>query len=680
MLRLALLGLAAGVSLLLAGPALAQENDDCLDCHEGVEEGEVDPDLFAASVHGAEDCVGCHVDATEEHDEEEEPLEPAECEDCHEDEVDAYSTGIHGTLFAEDDPDAPGCSFCHGTHGILPQTDPNSPSFPLKVPELCAQCHREGERSALRNHASQTQILAHYTMSIHGKGLLESGLVVSATCTSCHTPHMELPADDPRSSVHRDNITDTCASCHFGIRDKLRTSIHSSETNGTDEKLPTCNDCHTSHTITRVTQDSFRLAILDQCGNCHEDVKETYFETHHGKVSKLGGRLTAKCYDCHGSHEIQPASDERSTLHASNIVETCRSCHPGSNANFVEYLPHATHEDREKYPELFYTYWAMTALLVGTMAFFGIHTLLWMWAALRDRFLAWRRRGAEEGEEVEEAGPPAEKAYLRRFRTSHSVLHLMVIVSFLSLAFTGMSLKFADNAFFAGATRLMGGPAVMGYVHHLGAIITFTYFGIHFYQLAGKFRRREITVRGLLTSDYSLVPQLQDLRDLGQHIRWFVGSGPRPKFGRWTYWEKFDYLAVFWGVTVIGLTGLAMWFPEVATLVLPGWLINVATVIHSDEALLAAAFIFTIHFFNTHVRPGKFPMDTVIFTGRMELEEFRAEHPREYEALVESGELEQHRVGPPPRWLSVSAGIFGTLFLASGIAIISAIVYSLVAL
>ena len=87
--------------------------------------------------------------------------------------------------------------------------------------------------------------------------------------------------------------------------------------------------------------------------------------------------------------------------------------------------------------------------------------------------------------------------------------------------------------------------------------------------------------------------------------------------------EKFDYFAVFWGIFVIGSTGLMLWFPEFFTLIFPGWLINVATIIHSDEALLAAGFIFTVHFFNTHLRPEKFPMDIVIFTGRMTLEEFK---------------------------------------------------------
>ena len=109
------------------------------------------------------------------------------------------------------------------------------------------------------------------------------------------------------------------------------------------------------------------------------------------------------------------------------------------------------------------------------------------------------------------------------------------------------------------------------------------------------------------------------------------GSSARGRgraYGRCTYWEKFDYFAVFWGMFIIGSTGLFLWFPEFFTIVLPGWFVNVATIIHSDEALLAVAFIFTIHFFNTHFRPDKFPMDPVIFTGRVPLEELKRDKPR----------------------------------------------------
>jgi cytochrome b subunit of formate dehydrogenase len=171
----------------------------------------------------------------------------------------------------------------------------------------------------------------------------------------------------------------------------------------------------------------------------------------------------------------------------------------------------------------------------------------------------------------------------------------------------------------------------------------------------------------------------KDIQDFWASIKWFIGIGPRPKYGRWTYWEKFDYFAVFWGVLVIGSTGLMLWFPEFFTRFLPGWLINVAQIIHSDEALLAVGFIFTIHFFNTHLRPEAFPMDTVIFTGHVPLDEYKADRPHEYEQLEKSGKLKDVIVikefsKQKMRWIK----IFGFVALFSGIILVALIIYSLI--
>ena len=134
---------------------------------------------------------------------------------------------------------------------------------------------------------------------------------------------------------------------------------------------------------------------------------------------------------------------------------------------------------------------------------------------------------------------------------------------------------------------------------------------------------------------------------------------------------------MFWGVAIIGLSGLVLWFPELATRVLPGWMINVSTIIHSEEALLAAGFIFTIHFFNTHLRPEKFPMDRVVFTGRMTVDELKIDKPRLYEELVASGELEQYLVDPPSPRARRFAHVFGFTALTIGIICVVLIVHGL---
>jgi len=175
-------------------------------------------------------------------------------------------------------------------------------------------------------------------------------------------------------------------------------SIHSPLVSSTDKELPGCNDCHSAHTISRADEEGFKLTIMTQCGRCHEEIAETYFDTYHGKVSMLGYTKTAKCYDCHGAHNILPVSNPKSTLSRENVVGTCQTCHPGATRRFAGYLTHATHHDPEKYPFLFWAFWGMTGLLIFTFVLGGVHTILWL-----PRALAWKRElKAREQRDLEE--------------------------------------------------------------------------------------------------------------------------------------------------------------------------------------------------------------------------------------------------------------------------------------
>lgn len=271
----------------------------------------------------------------------------------------------------------------------------------------------------------------------------------------------------------------------------------------------------------------------------------------------------------------------------------------------------------------------------------------------------------------EENTAPVKKVYIQRFDAYTRLLHVMVIVSFLTLALTGMIIKFSGIGIFQTLSKILGGYQVTGILHRMAAVVTFAYFGLHLFYLIKKIKLERRPLKYMLSGENSMVPQLRDLTEFVQTMKWFFGRGPRPKYGRWTYWEKFDYFAVFWGVAIIGFSGLILWFPEFFTsLGLPGWFINVASIIHSDEALLATGFIFTVHFFNTHFRPDKFPMDTVIFTGCVELEEFKEDRPRQYEELLKSGKLEEMIVeAPRPKFLRI-ARIFGFSALFIGLSLV----------
>lgn len=256
-------------------------------------------------------------------------------------------------------------------------------------------------------------------------------------------------------------------------------------------------------------------------------------------------------------------------------------------------------------------------------------------------------------------------------------MHAGMIVSFMSLALTGLTLKFSYTGWAAVLSRLFGGFETAGYIHRSAAVVMFGIFIAHLVDLYRLKKREYGSWRALLLGPSTMLPTRKDLAELAATLKWFVGRGPRPAYGRWTYWEKFDYFAVFWGIAIIGSTGLTLWFPVFFTRLLPGWFINVATIIHSDEALLATGFIFTVHFFNTHLRPEKFPMDITIFTGRMPLAELKRDKPREYEALVAGGKLEEKMEEAYPPIVIRTIRFFAWMALAVGFSIVLWIVYAM---
>jgi cytochrome b subunit of formate dehydrogenase len=272
------------------------------------------------------------------------------------------------------------------------------------------------------------------------------------------------------------------------------------------------------------------------------------------------------------------------------------------------------------------------------------------------------------------AAEPGVRTVLR-FDRYDRLLHGLLMASFLGLSLTGLPLLFAETRWAQVMAGLTGGYGVTSVLHRLFATLLIGVFAAHLGRVLRRvYARKEL---GILWGPDSLVPQPRDLVQMAQHFRYFVGLGPRPQFDRFTYWEKFDYWAVFWGMGIIGGSGLLLWFPGLFARFLPGWVFNVAFIVHGEEALLATVFIFTVHFFNGHLRPEKFPMDTVIFTGRVRLDELAHERPAEYARLVASGRLEEKLVGPASRRvLRVGVGV-GTVAILLGLTMVTLTVYAL---
>ena len=261
----------------------------------------------------------------------------------------------------------------------------------------------------------------------------------------------------------------------------------------------------------------------------------------------------------------------------------------------------------------------------------------------------------------------------RRFDAFDRGLHGALMTSFLGLAFTGLPLVISRHAGWASKIWWFGDFRAAAAMHRTFAVLLIGTFLVHLGRIFSRVLKKDY---GVLWGPHSMVPQPRDLFDMIGHIRWFFGKGPRPKFERFTYWEKFDYWAVFWGMGVIGGSGLLLWFPKLFARLVPGFVFNIAALIHGEEALLAVGFIFTIHFFNGHLRPEKFPMDTVIFTGSVTLEELKDERPDEYDRLVAEGALDALAVPQPDARVVRLGRTAGTIAVVLGLLLVGLTVYA----
>jgi len=253
------------------------------------------------------------------------------------------------------------------------------------------------------------------------------------------------------------------------------------------------------------------------------------------------------------------------------------------------------------------------------------------------------------------AAAPRTRLEYQRFNVFHRWMHFLVFVSFTVLVFTGMPLKYKQAGWAQWVMDLFGGVTAAGIYHRIAAIVTVFYWTAEvIYMLVHVVRSRGRAVLG----PESLMFNRKDLHDMVGMFAWFLGRGPKPQFDRYTYWEKFDYLSLVIGTVIIGTTGFMMWYPLTTTRYFPGWVLNVALVIHSQEALLAMGVIFIfVHFFSAHLKPGSFPMDKVIFTGSVPVEHYRAERPLEWARRVKEGTLEEVLVERPLTWRTKVADV-----------------------
>ncbi|MEO8103823.1 MAG: cytochrome C [Betaproteobacteria bacterium] len=614
-------------------PAAAEslDNATCQTCHDGSKSGQTIADAkgkprplhsvstgkIAQSVHAKMQCVDCHRDITSSaapH--KKNGAAKADCVQCH--------TALWDTAKWENKiKERPGIAF------------------------VAAQIEAQKQ-------------------SIHSRPNKDDPTQTNATCSSCHGSHeiIRRKPGTPEHDAWRLTVPAMCGTCHEEHLEEYSSSVHGKLVVGKkDPKAAICTDCHNHMGIDVTSKDESKRKTLAACMNCHKDKAKTYRDTYHGQITTLGYTNTAMCFSCHGSHDIRTPTDPKSKVHPDNRLKTCQKCHKEATAGFVTYEPHGNAHDFKRYPQIWLTANGMVGLLLGTFAFFWVHLILWLYRETKDR---------KEGKtrplvKVEMLGIPAGKQF-QRFGPWWRLGHLLFAVSLMILTLTGMTLMYAGSASAPVVMELLGGPKVAGIIHRVNAVIFTVIFIIHLVYIVIRLGKNWRTFK--IFGPDSLVPGIQDLKDVIAMFKWFFGQGPRPVFDRWTYWEKFDYWAPFWGVSIVAFSGLMRWFPNETASFLPGWVFNVAIITHSEEALLAAVFLFTVHFFNNHFRPEKFPLDTVMFTGAMSLEHFAREHSLHYKRLVETGELQKYLVDEPSKPMKTGSTILGFILIAFGLTLL----------
>lgn len=588
----------------------------------------VDEELFRGSVHGSLQCLDCHADITKlPH--ARRGIQPVDCVSCH------------LTLKKES-------------------------------PDLMAQINAGLVMSGLSPNASPTPASASraahfYRDSIHAQPRKEGGSGINADCKACHGTHEVFRSDDWRSRTHRLSSPETCGACHAKALEQYRQSVH-----GAALKTPwkgksaVCSDCHSSHRINDSKQLSVRRSITENCGECHAEALAGYLGTYHGQLSWLGGGKAARCYDCHAPHDTRRVDDPLAKTHPDNLLKSCRECHKEATANFVSFRPHGNTHDFAKYPEMWLAGKLMVGLVVLVLTFFYAHSGLWF-------YRSWQEHRVH-GQEPRVMMPHVvQEKHVRRFTWPWRVNHWVLVLSVMTLTATGMTAMFSGSVWATRIAQFLGGPEQAAVLHRVAAIGFILAVGGHFLVVLYKLliqRKRPFAWFG----PDSLLPRKKDGTDLVMMFQWFFGKGPMPAFDRWTYWEKFDYWAVGWGLVVIGSSGIILWFPTFFARFLPGWAFNVATIAHGMEAFLAVVTLFSIHFFNNHFRPGKFPLDIVMFVGGWSLEEFKKERPEEFRRLTDEGRLTEYLVPPPSRRAVIVSHVAGFTLLGIGLMLLALVV------
>ncbi len=213
--------------------------------------------------------------------------------------------------------------------------------------------------------------------------------------------------------------------------------------------------------------------------------------------------------------------------------------------------------------------------------------------------------------------------YYERFSIAQRIEHLILILTFSTLAITGLPQKFVGNALAEGMIAVMGGIEVVRIIHRIAAIGIVVQSVYHILILGYKVWVRRI--------EMTMLPGLKDITDAVDVVRYNLGlTKDHPKMPRYNFGEKVEYWAMVWGTAIMALTGFMLWNPIAAARFLPGQVIPAAKAAHGAEAILAVLAILIWHFYNVHVKS----LNKSMFNGKMAHHQMEEEHGAELHQRV----------------------------------------------
>jgi formate dehydrogenase gamma subunit len=473
-----------------------------------------------------------------------------------------------------------------------------------------------------------------FQSSIHGKASL-GGIHLAATCNDCHsaggTAHRILPPGNAQSAINHFNIPSTCGKCHRNIEQDYWEGIHGQLTLRGEVDTPVCTDCHGEHGVLATSDprspvSPSRLAEAT-CSPCHESARlnekydipsgrlQTWVDSYHGLKSRAGDVTVANCASCHGAHRILPHTDSTSSIHSSNLQETCGHCHPGISTAMAATSIHGTPGvSRTPIARIVqHIYIVAIVIIIGGMI---VHWLI----DLRKQINLVNK-----------------KKQIVRMRFDELWQHMILALSFTVLVITGFALRFSESWWVKLLFGWEGGFPVRGIIHRVAAVVFILTCIWHVLFLTGRRGR---------TFFADMWPTRKDISQFWQMIGYNLGfRKERPRFGRFSYIEKAEYWALVWGSVVMIISGFFMWAENIAVQWFPKGFLDVMLVVHYYEAWLATLAILIWHMYSTVFSPTVYPMNPSWVTGKMPVDVFRHEHPEDSSLK----EYEEQQSPPPPR-------------------------------